>query len=78
MINYTDLKFIDGEDHHRSTLDIAFSVRWYFMSLVVMFLMTQFLMNKFTSIAIPTYFEFIHMPIVVKKFGILCIFPFQQ
>ena len=55
VINYTDLRFIDGEDHC-STLNIAFSVIWYFYVTMVTLLITQFLMKKFTNTAILTYF----------------------
>ena len=36
---------------------------------VVTYLVTL-LMNRFTSIVIPTYFEFIQMPIVEEEIGI--------
>ena len=42
-----------------TTAYIVFSIVWYFMSIRVGILMTL-LMNKFTNIVIPIYFEFIH------------------
>ena len=60
---------------YRTTQYIVFSVIWYFMSLVT-FLMTL-LMNKFTSIAIPTYISFIQMSTIVTKFSIFCILTFM-
>jgi hypothetical protein len=30
-------------------------------------------MNSFTNIIIPTYFQFIQVPIIETKFGIICI-----
>ena len=33
-------------------------------------------MNKFTNVVIPTYFEFIQMPIIDPKFGKLCILAY--
>ena len=33
----------------------------------------HFLMNEFTNIAIPTYFQFIQMPIIETKLGAICI-----
>jgi len=30
-------------------------------------------MNNFTNIIIPTYFQFIHVPIIETRFGIICI-----
>ena len=43
-----------------------------FYVIVVTFLVTL-CMNKFTYIVIPTYFQFIQMPIIETNFGMICI-----
>ena len=55
-----------------TALHIVFSVMWYFYVTMVTFPM-PLLMNEFTSIVIPSYFQFIQMRISETKFGIYCI-----
>ena len=41
------------------------------MSLRLLYVVTLF-MKKFTNMVIPSYFQFIQMPIIETEFGIFC------
>ena len=51
--------------------DIRCHLAFFLGHTTVTFLVTLS-MNGFTNTAIPTYFQFIQIPIIVTKFGIIC------
>ena len=56
---------------------ILYLVSYIIYIIAITFVMTLS-MHNFTNVVIPTYFQFIQMPIIETKFDILCILTIVQ